>query len=136
MNNTVSFPKCLTSFHLKVIAIVSMLIDHFAYIFFASVLSASYMVQNGTVVYADFRKAFLLWVAENHTILWNINDIMHWIGRLAFPLFCFLLVAMYNQQRGPRIKYFFYAFYPVHLLLLAFMAVWIGNLTIFMGDMK
>lgn len=80
MNNTVSFPKCLTSFHLKVIAIVSMLIDHFAYIFFASVLSASYMVQNGTVVYADFRQAFLLWVAENHTILWNINDIMHWIG--------------------------------------------------------
>lgn len=38
-------------------------------------------------------------------------------GVLAFPLF-----HLYNGQRGRQSKYFFYAFYPGHLLLLALLA--------------
>lgn len=41
----------------------------------------------------------------------------HWVellGALAFPLFHF-----YNGRRGRQVKYFFYVFYPAHLLLLA-----------------
>ena len=44
----------------------------------------------------------------------------HWIelfGVLAFPLF-----HLYNGQRGRQSKYFFYVFYPAHLLLLALIA--------------
>ena len=44
----------------------------------------------------------------------------HWIelfGVLAFPLF-----HLYNGQRGRQSKYFFYIFYPAHLLLLALIA--------------
>lgn len=44
----------------------------------------------------------------------------HWIelfGMLAFPLF-----HLYNGQRGRQSKYFFYVFYPAHLLLLALIA--------------
>lgn len=33
----------------------------------------------------------------------------------------FLFVALYNGQRGWRIKYLFYFFYPVHLLILYFL---------------
>lgn len=35
-----------------------------------------------------------------------------------FALFGMYPIARYNHQRGLKLKYFFYAFYPVHLLLL------------------
>lgn len=38
----------------------------------------------------------------------------------------FLILAMYKNQRGWKLKYFFYAFYPAHLLLLTLIAWLLG----------
>lgn len=40
--------------------------------------------------------------------------------------FALLPVAMYNGKRGWKLKYFFYAFYPVHLFLLWLIAYLLG----------
>jgi hypothetical protein len=29
-----------------------------------------------------------------------------------------LLIVLYNNKQGPKVKYFFYAFYPIHLIIL------------------
>lgn len=39
-----------------------------------------------------------------------------------WALFNILLIFFYNGKRGRQIKYFFYAFYPVHLLIIAIIA--------------
>ena len=52
-------------------------------------------------------------------------------GSLAFmwevpaPM-AFIPIAFYNGKRGLKMKYFFYAFYPTHLLLLHFITYFLG----------
>ena len=62
----------VTSFVLKIIAIISMLIDH--------TTVALYGVIPGE--------------------MWNLYDTGRWIGRTAFPLFCFMIVEGYYHTRN------------------------------------
>ena len=62
--------KGLSSSALKVIALISMTVDHIAY----------YLMDHGTLLY----------------------DVMRTVGRMAFPIFAFLLVEGYDHTRSTR----------------------------------
>lgn len=47
-------------------------------------------------------------------------------GAQMYSAFSVIPLAMYNGQRGPKLKYFFYVFYPAHLLLLYIIARCMG----------
>jgi len=44
-------------------------------------------------------------------------SILFFLNEMAAP-YAFISIAMYNGKRGKKMKYFFYLFYPVQLLLL------------------
>ncbi len=83
----------LTGFGLKRIAVASMIIDHIDS-FLLSALLRAYMVDGALVITAEtegpVRAIFLL------------KDICSALGRIAFPLFCFLMVEgfLHTRDRG------------------------------------
>ena len=46
---------------------------------------------------------------------------IYYIGYILFTCISLVPICMYNGKQGPKVKYLFYAFYPVHLLLLYFL---------------
>ena len=81
--------RLLSAGSLKTIAVVSMLIDHFAYaILYYAVLLPNAPIYRGTELYT----------------IYIVYRIMRGIGRTAFPIYCFLLVEGFFHTRS-RLKY-------------------------------
>lgn len=56
-----------------------------------------------------------LWVRLAGGAIWNFL----WYGSVqGYGALAMIPVALYNGRQGKKMKYFFYAFYPVHLLVL------------------
>ena len=55
----------------------------------------------------------------------SIVGAMIFVWEIPAPL-AFIPVFFYNGKRGWKLKYFFYAFYPAHLLLIYFLCVAMG----------
>lgn len=92
--------KSLTGYHLKLIALVTMVIDHIAAVLIWRVYVASYRITAG-MQYSDFwGDKIIVWVAENQDMVYGIYEWMRYIGRMAFPIYCFLLVEGFLYTRS------------------------------------
>lgn len=94
MTTSVNNFRCLSGSSLKIIAICAMAIDHFA----ASILYYGFILPAVPLV--------------PHTTAWTLYQIyqgMRFIGRIAFPIFCFLLVEGFLHTSS-RAKYAFRLF--------------------------
>lgn len=85
--------KGLTGSHLKWIAILTMLIDHIG----AALLELGLLPKIADAVLAG--NSFDYVIADYH-FWYRFDDILRAVGRLAFPLFCFLLVEGFLHTKN------------------------------------
>lgn len=52
----------------------------------------------------------------------SLRQYFQWLMIGSLPI-----MLMYNDERGPSMKYFFYAYYPIHLYTLLFVARFVGK---------
>lgn len=84
----------------KIVAVVTMLIDHIAAALFTRLLFArGYWGAMGNP------ESFFAWMKGNGVLL-IVTQVMRLIGRLGFPIFCFLLVEGFQKTRSIK-KYVF-----------------------------
>ena len=106
----------LNSLHLKLLAVVTMLIDHMGFTLFPH---AVWMRAVGRLAFPIF--CFLIAEGCAHT-----HDKKRYAGRLLlFAVLSLIPLCLYNGERGfsnKALQYGFYAFYPVHILILSVLA--------------
>lgn len=109
--NTAGF----TGYHLKMIALITMLVDHIAAVLIWRVYLASHTVTGAMQVSDALGDKIIVWVANNQESVYKAYGLMRYIGRMAFPIYCFLLVEGFLHTRSV-LKY------AVRLLLFAFIS--------------
>lgn len=90
--------KGITGSTLKLIAIITMFIDHFA----AAILTRILIQRGYYEVYAGTDTAAMYEFSQQNAGLILVMTVMRMIGRLAFPIFCFLLVEGFYHTRNAK----------------------------------
>ncbi len=107
--------KKLTGYHLKWIALITMLVDHIGAVLIWRVYVASYSI-TASMQLSDFvGDKIIVWVAAHQDLVYTVYEFMRYIGRMAFPIYCFLLVEGFLYTRSV-IKY------ALRLLVFAFIS--------------
>lgn len=80
--------QCLSSNELKIIAVISMMIDHGAVVLIENRILGGpfYFISSDT--------------SEYIAVWWRINSVLRFIGRLAFPIFCYQIVEGFFHTKN------------------------------------
>lgn len=92
--------KQFTGYNLKIIALITMFIDHIAAVLIWRVYVASYRITASMQLSENIGDKIVLWVANNQHMVYTVYEWMRYIGRMAFPIYCFLLVEGFLHTRN------------------------------------
>lgn len=90
----------LSGYHLKMIALITMLIDHIGAVLIWRVYAASYAITANMQLSDNIGDKIIVWVAKNQDLVFTIYEWLRYIGRMAFPIYCFLLVEGFLHTRN------------------------------------
>ena len=107
--------KNFTGYHLKMIALITMLIDHIAAVVIWRTYIGSFYITADMQMSDFIGDKIIVWVAEHQALVYTIYENMRYIGRMAFPIDCFLLVEGFLYTRSVKK-------YALRLLLFAFIS--------------
>lgn len=103
MNEAVAVgKKGISGSTLKLVGIITMLIDHFA-----AALLTRMLIHRGlfSAMYSTNEDVVIQWFQENWLLYFGM-EFLRRVGRLGFPIFCFLLVEGFGKTRS-RLRYAF-----------------------------
>lgn len=92
--------RSLTGYHLKLIALITMVIDHIAAVLIWRMYLASYSITASMQMSSSVSDRIIVWVSENQDVVYSVYEMMRYIGRMAFPIYCFLLVEGFLHTRN------------------------------------
>ena len=92
--------KGLSGFALKLVAIITMVIDHIG----ATIVERSMIARGFNEAAHKGSKSLTEWMNNpiSNYMLYDLNNLMRSVGRLAFPLFCFLLVEGFEHTKSKK----------------------------------
>ena len=90
----------MSGYHLKLIALITMLIDHIAAVPIWRLYAASFDIRPGMYYSELLGDKLVYWVAENQELVFTVYEWMRYIGRMSFPIYCFLLVEGFLHTRN------------------------------------
>lgn len=94
--------KNYTGYHLKLIALITMLIDHIAAVVIWRLYVASFGITASMQISDGIGDKIVVWVANNQDMVYSVYEMMRYIGRMAFPIYCFLLVEGFLHTRSVK----------------------------------
>lgn len=97
VNQTLSEKKGITGSTLKLIAIISMLIDHTG-----AIILERMLVARGMDKVVDVATSMAFFQDKGNLVLYWADMLLRLIGRLGFPIFCFLLVEGFLHTRNMK----------------------------------
>ena len=92
--------KGLTGYDLKMIALITMFIDHTGAVLLWRLYSASYRITASMQLSDAIGDKIIVWVAEHQELIFTIYEWLRYVGRMAFPIYCFLLVEGFLHTRN------------------------------------
>ena len=107
--------KSFSGYHLKMIALITMLVDHIAAVVIWRVYVASFRITGSMQLSNHLGDSIIVWLAEHQDLVYTIYEKMRLIGRMAFPLYCFLLVEGFLHTSNVKK-------YGLRLLVFAFIS--------------
>ena len=90
----------------------------FIYLFYPKFTHSNILNNSPILKHFIFILGYLLLCIYRYSSFWGTISISWIVSLILFTFLPIIFMLLYNNKKGPSMKYFFYIFYPLHLIIL------------------